>query len=62
MLSHVLEAMLFNASLMPSFRVWDTATGHEVRNLEGHADLVRSVALSSDEKTIASGSNDRTVR
>ena len=60
---HVLAIMgsLLNINI-PSLRVWDTSTGQEVRTLEGHSDLVRSVALSSDEKAIASGSNDRTVR
>lgn len=43
-------------------RVWDSATGQEMRKLEGHTDLVRSVTVSSDNKTIISGSNDKTVR
>ena len=60
---HVLAIMgsLLNINIL-SLRVWDSSTGQEVRTLEGHSDLVRIVALSSDEKTIASGSNDRTVR
>ena len=55
-------AVKYEICLHSYIRVWDTATGQEVRTLQGHSDLVRSVALSPDEKTIASGSNDRTVR
>ena len=31
-------------------------------SLQGHADWVRSVAISSDSRTIVSGSDDKTVR
>ena len=43
-------------------RVWDTATGAQVRALGGHSDLVCSVALSPDSRLIASGSFDLSVR
>ncbi len=57
-----LEYSLILVSMLP-FRVWDTATGQEVRTLEGHAaDSICSVAPSSDDKTMASGSKDSTVR
>ena len=66
-----LEYSLILVSMLP-FRVWDTATGQEVwdtatgqevRTLEGHAaDSICSVAPSSDDKTMASGSKDLTVR
>jgi len=43
-------------------RLWDVATGNELRRLEGHADWVWSVAFSPDGKSLASGSSDNTVR
>lgn len=33
-----------------------------IRTLEGHEDVVRAVAMSGDEKTIVSGSEDRTIK
>jgi WD40 repeat protein len=43
-------------------RLWDPATGREIRTLRGHAAEVTSVAFSPDESRLASGSRDRTVR
>jgi len=43
-------------------KLWDAATGQELLTLKGHEDLVRSVAFSPDGKSLASGSNDRTVK
>ena len=37
-------------------------TGKETSNLEGHTDMVFSVAISPDSKTIVSGSRDNTIR
>lgn len=42
--------------------MWDIATGGVKARLEGHSDAVRSVVFSPDGKTIASCSNDGTVR
>ena len=42
--------------------MWDMATGKEMSKLEGHTDVVMSVAISPDGKTIVSGSYDKTVR
>jgi COMPASS component SWD3 len=43
-------------------KLWDVATGQEVRTLRGHTDSVRSVAFSLDGRRLASGSWDNTVR
>jgi WD40 repeat protein len=43
-------------------RVWDAATGAELRALAGHDDWVRSVAWSPDGTRVASGADDGTVR
>jgi WD40 repeat protein len=43
-------------------RVWETATGREVRRFVGHADAINAVSLSSDGKRLLSGSEDETAR
>ena len=45
-----------------SVRIWDTATGRQLRELKGHGSGVWSVAFSPDGTTIASGSGDESVR
>ena len=46
----------------PSCRIWDADSGKEKAKLKGHAVGVASVAISSDGKTIVSGSWDQTIR
>jgi hypothetical protein len=51
-----------SGSVDKSVRIWDAATGRQLRKLDGHGDSVRSVAFSPDGTTIASGSEDKSVR
>jgi len=43
-------------------KLWDVATGRELRTLKGHSNHVSSVAFSPDARTLASGSHDSTVK
>jgi WD40 repeat protein len=43
-------------------QLWDTKTGEEVKELEGHQEAVYSVAFSPTQNLLASGSKDKTVR
>src|SRR5882724_809331 len=45
-----------------SVRVWDVASGHEVRKLREHPEPVTTVAWSPDDTLIASGGNDGKIR
>jgi WD40 repeat protein len=46
----------------PPIRLWDAATGKEIRRLRGHQDGVFSLAIAPDGKTIASLGEDHSVR
>lgn len=43
-------------------RLWDSATGRELRRLTGHTRFVRAAAFGADGRTLASGSMDGSVR
>jgi hypothetical protein len=43
-------------------KVWDLASGSEVRTLSGHTDTVLSVAVTRDGRLIVSGSKDKTIK
>jgi WD40 repeat protein len=43
-------------------RLWDVATGREIRVVSGHSDRVTAVAFAPDGKTVLTGSADKTAR
>src|SRR5262249_17296788 len=45
-----------------TLRLWDLATGRELRRLEGHSEEVLAVVFSVDGRRALSGGQDRTVR
>ena len=53
---------IVSGSVDKSVWVWGAATRAELKVLEGHTNLVRSVAFSTDCTRIVSGSKDESVR
>ena len=53
---------LISAGSDRRIRLWDPATGRELRRFVGHEAAVLSLALTADGRTLASGGSDGTVR
>ncbi|MBH8561371.1 serine/threonine protein kinase [Nostoc sp. CENA67] len=45
-----------------TIKLWNAATGEEIRTLEGHSQKVNVVAITPDGTTLVSGSDDKTIK
>ncbi len=45
-----------------TIKLWNLASGQELRTLAEHTDVVWSVAFRPDGQILASGSNDNTIK
>ncbi|BAZ26657.1 protein kinase [Kalymmatonema gypsitolerans NIES-4073] len=54
--------ILASGSFDKTIKLWNLATGQQIRTLEGHSSKVTSVAFSPDGKILASGSFDKTIK
>ncbi len=59
--SRRMENIVLTSSSDKTAKLWETATGVEVRTFSGHTDAVNSVAFSPDGKYVLTGSTDKTA-
>src|SRR5690606_5471196 len=53
---------LATASADQTIKIWDAATGEELKILQGHTGPVLALAASPDNRFLASGAGDNTLR
>ena len=51
-----------SGSVDKTLKLWDLASGNELRTFVGHSNLVTSVAIAADGRTALSGSYDKTLK
>ena len=56
------EGVLLATGTFDMMRLWSVETGELVRTIEGHSDMVRSVAFAASPEIFATASDDRTVK
>ena len=53
---------LASAGMDKTIKLWEVATGREVRTFLGHTETINTIAFSPDTHWIASGSDDKTIK
>lgn len=56
------QKYVVTASADCNLKLWDMATGRDIKTFQGHTDIVFSVAFSPDGKYLVSGSQDKTIK
>jgi len=55
------DTRIVSSSIAKSVQMWGASTGTELQHLYGHLDFINSVAFSSNDMSIVSGSDDNSV-